>query len=104
MTTISLFFEYEGIPIPNLPFPHTVDKPKVSCQVPTIKEESDTEVQKVYKTNVAVFEKDPVKRQVIQIIFAQSGFKLITDRIITTMRDKSIVVSFDRLIFESPFC
>lgn len=98
--TVMIFNEYDGLPIPVLPFEYKVDRVNRPMPVNT------KECESIYRTNVKVFEKDSLKREKIMAIFLQAGFTFVTGRLVTVHKNKNtgVITNYiceDRLIFHS---
>ena len=95
MTTVFIFKEYSGLPIPSI-FP-------ISRGLQNMPETEHMDIHMdIYRKNVKIFEKDPFKREQIIGLFVSAGFIFVTGEIFTTMKDGTIIRCYDRLIFKSP--
>ena len=99
MTRISLFFEYEGIPLPLFEFEYKIDQ----GNKPDRDYNYSLQIQHTLKTNVKVFESDPKLREEITRKFLEVGFIFVSDHITNIFPDGNVVKTYDRLIFRSPY-
>ena len=95
---VAVFHEYDGAPLPDLPFAQRVS----TCSDHISKLTDSETLRRVYRTNVKVFTTDPQQRAVIREIYEHCGFVLEQDYVQVTFRDKTVKRVYDRMIFTSP--
>lgn len=87
-TTIAIFSEYQGLPLPELPFPTEL----------SMGSSGRLDYPDVFYRNVKVFETDPEKRKVISEIYVSKGFTLETDHITSVIPNVGEIHAYDRLV------